>query len=50
MHITRCCDYFLVFVSLDADILELLAGFWCWCELVHFVLMITVDLLYRSLM
>jgi hypothetical protein len=51
MHIiTRLCDYLLVFLSLDMDILELLVCCRCWCELGNFVPMFTVDCFCRSLL
>jgi hypothetical protein len=43
VHYLQLFDYFLVFVTLDTDILELLAHCWCLCELVHLVPMISVD-------
>jgi hypothetical protein len=42
-YFTRLCDYFLVLLSLDVDILELIVCCWCCCEFVHFVPMFTVD-------
>ncbi len=47
---TKLCDYFLAFVSLDMNILELVACCWCWCELVHLIPMFTVDWLCPSLL
>jgi hypothetical protein len=39
-------DYVIIslhFMALDMIILELLAGGWCWYELVHLVPMLEVD-------
>jgi hypothetical protein len=45
---TKLCDYFLAFVSLDMNILEL--GACCWCKLVHLIPMFTVDWICASLL